>query len=169
MIVKRSADPFRLRAKRFGETSTELEERSRVGSAWCAIAVLVAAIAAILSAQQPQSVWDGTFTDAQAKRGDPLYAKHCAHCHAADLTGGEMAPPLTGGEFRYTWNGLTLGDLFDRMRISMPQDNPGGLSRQQNADILAFMLFKSSFPPGESELASQTEVLKDIKFEADKP
>src|SRR5512145_3051914 len=32
-----SADPFRLRAKRFGETSTKLEERSRVGSASASI------------------------------------------------------------------------------------------------------------------------------------
>jgi mono/diheme cytochrome c family protein len=122
-----------------------------------------------VSAQQPASVWDGIFTNAQAKRGEVLYAKHCAHCHAADLTGGEMAPPLTGGEFRYNWNSITLGALFERMRISMPQDNPGGLSRQQNADVLAFMLFKANFPPGELELASQTEVLKEITFEADKP
>ena len=46
----------------------------------CATGVFLLAIAAV--AQQPQSVWDGTFTDAQAKRGDLLYAKHCAHCHA---------------------------------------------------------------------------------------
>jgi mono/diheme cytochrome c family protein len=123
----------------------------------------------IVSAQQPQSVWNGTFTETQAKRGDQLYAKYCAHCHASDLTGGEMAPPLTGGQFLYNWNGLTLGDLFERMRISMPQDNPGGLSRQQNADVLAFMLLKSSFPAGDTELASQTEVLKEIRFEAEKP
>jgi hypothetical protein len=80
-----------------------------------------------------------------------------------------MAPPLTGGQFKYNWNGLTVGDLFERLRISMPQDNPGGLSRQQNADVLAFMLAKSDFPAGDTELASQTEVLKEIKFEADRP
>ena len=134
-----------------------------------AIAVFLLAVVAILSAQQPQSVWDGAFSAAQATRGDELYAKHCASCHGGDLTGGEMAPALTGGEFKYNWNGLTLGDLFDRMRISMPQDNPGSLSRQQNADVLAFVLLKAGFPTGENELAFQTEVLKQIKFEADKP
>ncbi|HEY7442587.1 MAG TPA: c-type cytochrome [Vicinamibacterales bacterium] len=134
-----------------------------------AMTVFLVASAMVLSAQQPQSVWDGIFTEAQARRGDQLYAQYCAHCHAADLTGGEMAPPLTGGQFKYNWNGLTVGDLFERLRISMPQDNPGGLSRQQNADVLAFMLAKSDFPAGDTELASQTEVLKEIKFEADRP
>ena len=51
-----------------------------------------------------------------------------------------MAPGLTGGEFTSNWNDLSLGDLFERMRISMPQNAPGSLSRQQNADILAFVL-----------------------------
>ena len=57
-----------------------------------------------------------------------------------------MAPGLTGGEFTANWNDLTLGDLFERMRISMPQNNPGSLSRQQNADILAFILTKGELP-----------------------
>jgi mono/diheme cytochrome c family protein len=134
-----------------------------------AIGVFILAIASVAVARQPQSVWDGTFTEAQATRGEPLYSQHCASCHGADLTGGEMAPPLTGGDFRYNWNGLTLADLFERMRISMPQDKPGSLSRQQNVDILAFLLRKADFPAGETELAPQTEVLKEIKFEADKP
>ena len=59
-----------------------------------------------------------------------------------------MAPGLTGGEFSSNWNDLSLGELFERMRISMPQNAPGSLSRQQNADILAFVLYKSNFPAG---------------------
>jgi mono/diheme cytochrome c family protein len=113
--------------------------------------------------------WDGVYTQEQAKRGDELYAQHCASCHGPDMTGGEMAPGLTGGEFASNWNDLSLGDLFERMRISMPQNNPGSLSRAQNADILAFMLFKSNFPEGKTELPPQTEVLNTIKFVASKP
>jgi hypothetical protein len=55
------------------------------------------------------------------------------------------------------------------MRVSMPQNSPGSLSRQQNADILAFMLSKANVPPGKTELPTQTEVLKTIKFVAMKP
>ena len=59
-----------------------------------------------------------------------------------------MAPPLAGGEFMAGWDGLTIGDLFERIRISMPQNAPGSLSGQQNADILAFMFSANKFPGG---------------------
>jgi hypothetical protein len=80
-----------------------------------------------------------------------------------------MAPPLAGAEFGANWNGLTLGDLFERMRMSMPQNDPGSLSRQQNADVLAYRLGYGDFPAGNTELPRETEVLKQIRFEALKP
>jgi S-disulfanyl-L-cysteine oxidoreductase SoxD len=55
------------------------------------------------------------------------------------------------------------------MRISMPQNAPGSLSRQDNADILAFILQKGGAPAGTSELPTQTEVLNTHKFLATKP
>src|SRR6478672_12472362 len=119
-------------------------------------------------AAQGKSQWDGIYTEAQAKRGEGLYSQYCASCHGPDLTGGEMAPGLTGGEFQSNWNDLSLGELFERMRISMPQNAPGSLSRQQDADILAFVLFKSNFPAGQAELPSQTDVLNTNKFMAQK-
>jgi S-disulfanyl-L-cysteine oxidoreductase SoxD len=122
-----------------------------------------------LAAQQPKSQWDGVYTADQAKRGEALYSQYCASCHGPDLTGGEMAPGLTGGEFQSNWNDLSLGELFERMRISMPQNAPGTLSRQQDADILAYVLFKGNYPAGQTELPTQTEVLNTIKFVAQKP
>jgi mono/diheme cytochrome c family protein len=121
-----------------------------------------------LQAQQ-KSQWDGVYTEDQAKRGEPLYAEKCSSCHGPDMNGGEMAPGLAGAEFQANWNDLTLGDLFERMRISMPQNNPGSLSRQQNADILAAMLKKGNYPAGKAELPTQTEVLNTYKFLAAKP
>src|ERR1700687_6194684 len=112
-----------------------------------------------------RSVWDGVYTSEQAARGGALYANNCASCHGTALTGGESAPPLTGGEFSSNWNGLTVGDLFERIRISMPADRPGRLTREQDADVVAFMLSVSQFPPGKTELARQTEVLKQIRFD----
>ena len=119
--------------------------------------------------QTTRSVWDGVFTAEQAKRGQALYGTECARCHGDELNGGESAPPLAGAEFMSNWTGLTVGDLFERTRISMPQDKPGKLSRQQNADILAFVLSSNRFPAGKTELATQTEVLKQIKIDATKP
>jgi mono/diheme cytochrome c family protein len=128
--------------------------------------VLVAGLAA---AQTTRSVWDGVYTSEQAGRGAALYAANCASCHGTALTGGESAPPLTGGEFFSNWNGLTVGDLFERIRISMPADGPGRLTREQDADILAFMLSVSQFPPGRAEMEHQTEVLRQIRFDSAKP
>jgi S-disulfanyl-L-cysteine oxidoreductase SoxD len=124
---------------------------------------------ALGSAQASKSQWEGVFTAEQAKRGEGLYGQYCASCHGPDLAGGEMAPGLTGGEFSSNWNDLSLGDLFDRIRISMPQNAPGSLSRQQNADILAFMLSKAGVPAGTTELPSTNEMLAQIKYLAQKP
>ena len=129
-----------------------------------AAAVLVALAA--LVAFQERTVWDGVYTAEQAKRGETLYANNCASCHGLALTGGESAPPLTGGEFMSNWSGLTLGDLFDRIRVSMPADRPGALSREQTAGILAHLLNVGEFPAGTAELSTQTEILKQIRIEA---
>src|SRR6266699_6232911 len=83
------------------------------------------------TAAESRSVWDGVYTEEQAKRGEPIYRKECASCHGEMLTGGESAPPLTGGAFLANWNGLTVGDLFDRIRKTMPQSAPGRLTSQQ--------------------------------------
>jgi S-disulfanyl-L-cysteine oxidoreductase SoxD len=133
----------------------------------------IAAFVCALRAQEPpsseRSVWDGVYTEEQAKRGEALYEKQCSTCHGDKLAGRESAPPLTGGAFMANWNGLTLGDLFERIRRTMPQDAPGKLSRQQNADVLAYMLSFNKFPVGKTELYRQAEMLKEIRFEAAKP
>ncbi len=120
-------------------------------------------------AQPPTgSVWDGVYTEQQATRGQALYSQECASCHGGELTGGEMAPPLAGGEFMAGWDGLTVGDLFERIRISMPQNTPGSLSGQQNADILSFMLSANKFPAGTTEMPKEAGILKTIKLEVKK-
>jgi mono/diheme cytochrome c family protein len=98
-----------------------------------------------------------------------MYSEFCASCHGPELMGGEMAPPLATGDFLAGWDGLTIGDLFERIRISMPQNAPGSLSGQQNADILAFILSANKYPTGAAELSNQAMILKTIKFEAKKP
>jgi DNA-binding beta-propeller fold protein YncE/mono/diheme cytochrome c family protein len=121
------------------------------------------------SMEPAQSVWDGIYTEEQARRGEQLYAQRCARCHAPDLMGGEIAPALNSAEFKSNWNGLSVDDLLERVKVSMPQDNPGSMSRQQTADILAFVLSKGGFPGGKTELAREAEVLKAIRFEENKP
>ena len=115
------------------------------------------------------SVWDGVYTAAQADRGKALYGKQCASCHGAGLDGSGQAPPLTGADFKGDWNGQTADDLFEKMQTSMPADRPGQLSREQNADILAFLLSSNGFPAGQKELPTDAPALQKIRFESVKP
>jgi len=131
------------------------------------VVIMVAALA--WAQDESRSVWDGVYTADQAKRGQAQYQQHCASCHGVSLTGGEMSPALAGGEFLANWNGLTAGDLFERIRKTMPQNKPGKLNREVNAEILAYLLAFNKFPESQTELSSNTEVLKQIRIEADKP
>ena len=121
------------------------------------------------SAQELRSVWDGVFTEEQAKRGGGFYRQSCSNCHGENLEGADMSPALIGGAFTSNWNGLTLGDLFERIRVSMPADRPGTMPRQEIADILAFILSSDTFPAGETELPRDVQALKQILFQASKP
>ena len=125
---------------------------------------------AILTAlnAQPRNVWNGVFSKDQATRGKPLYEQNCGACHGPSLEGVEMAPALTGGDFQDKWIGQTLGDLFERIRTTMPQDKPGRLSREINTDILAYILSVNGYPAGETELPRDTQVLNQILITAKK-
>jgi mono/diheme cytochrome c family protein len=124
---------------------------------------------AVLAAVAGADVWSGVYTEAQARRGEALYAERCASCHAPDLSGIDQAPALTGGDFTTDWNDLSVNDLFERVRISMPADKPGTLERQQVADVVAFILQKNTLPSGQTELPTDADALKGIKFLAKKP
>jgi mono/diheme cytochrome c family protein len=134
------------------------------------VGVLASLSLVVLVAQTPapagRSTRDGVYTTDQARRGALLYSQYCGYCHGNDLLGAiSSPPPLRGREFVSTWTGLRVGDLFERIRISMPQDAPGSLPRQQNADILAFLLQENGFPPGERELPTTDPPLADIRID----
>jgi S-disulfanyl-L-cysteine oxidoreductase SoxD len=117
----------------------------------------------------PRSVWDGVYTKQQAERGIELYATHCRSCHGESLEGNGPAQPLAGPVFTANWDGVSMGDMLERTRTSMPIDKPGSLSRQQVADVLAFVLSANKLPAGEVELPRQAEILNQIRFLATKP
>ena len=48
----------------------------------------------------------------------------------------------------------------------MPPDRPGTLSRQRDADILAYIFAANQFPAGDRELSTQSETLKQIRFQS---
>ena len=111
-----------------------------------------------------ESLSDGIYTEEQASRGAEEYAARCASCHSADLRGNSNSPSLIGVSFMFIWEGRTLGELFTKMSNEMPTDQPGSLSQQSYAAILAFILKSNDFPAGGKELASNADALKSINI-----
>jgi mono/diheme cytochrome c family protein len=138
---------------------------------WLFACILSAAVAASAAAQGtvPRSVWNGVYTEEQARRGEQLSTEHCARCHGQALEGAEAAPALVGYAFNGNWEGVPLSDLFDRVRVSMPLDAPGSLSRQQNVDVVAYLLKVGQFPAGDGELVAQGGALAQITFVSYRP
>jgi mono/diheme cytochrome c family protein len=135
-----------------------------VATVWLAGVVLQPAVTA-----QQKTVWDGVYTEEQAKRGQAAYEQECASCHQADFAGDGFAPGLAGPEFAAAWDGLPVSDLFERIRQSMPPSNPGAVTPAAKVDIVAHLLKGNRMPAGTTELPKEPEALKQIQYKANKP
>ena len=147
----------------------KIRTTATVITALCLIAIVNSKLDARQTEKTSRSTWEGAYTKEQAKRGETIYAQHCSSCHGPDLAGNDEAAPLTGAAFLANWDGLTVADLAERVRVSMPPNNLGKLSRQQIADILSYVLSFNNYPAGKTELDPKAELLKQIRIEATKP
>jgi mono/diheme cytochrome c family protein len=134
----------------------------------------VVAIAYPVAHAQSKTVWDGVYSQAQATRGEGLYTQQCATCHGPDLKGKEdlkpdPAPSLTGTDLGLDFNDLSVNELGDRIRTTMPKGKGNSLSREQVADVMAFILSKGGMPAGSAELPSGADAQKAIKYLTAKP
>ena len=126
------------------------------------------ALAATTLYAQGQTTNDGIGTDAQVKRGADTYSMQCAACHDAQLAGSGTAPALAGTDFMANWKDENVGSLFERIRATMPADNPGSLKRDQVSDLIAFILNFNKFPLAQKDVPTDLESLKAIKITAPK-
>jgi cytochrome c len=113
-------------------------------------------------AAQGQTIWEGVYTDEQAKRGELAYERECGACHGTDLMGDGISPALIGSSFFFRWSDLSVFDMYLSIRTTMPQGAPASLSPSSYADISAFILQKNKMPAGDTELPTTTDALVDI-------
>src|SRR5437867_10499513 len=106
-----------------------------------------------LAAQVPQlrSITEGVYSAGQAARGQQVYKVQCGGCHGAAME-GTTGPPLVGDSFLSNWSGRPLANLVDKIEKTMPFNEPVSLSRQQSADLAAYILQAGRFPAGQGEL-----------------
>lgn len=111
------------------------------------------------------SLLAGAYTEEQALRGQALYYEHCLQCHGETMAGVDKAPPLAGPQFASTWNGAPLAALVARIS-TMPPEKPGNLAREQNVDILTYLLWYNGLPLGGEPLSAEPEVLSQVTFQS---
>src|SRR3982751_516941 len=124
----------------------------RLFSPFVGLVMLVAA--APLSAQgtdgsAPKSTMQGAYSETQASTGEDVFRLNCTSCHNSSI--------LTGKSFQLAWAGRTAFDLYERMRTTMPLDDPGRLSPQEYADIVAYLFKINGYPAGTATLPADRE------------
>jgi mono/diheme cytochrome c family protein len=119
---------------------------------------------AVPSAQAGAS---GSFSDAQAMRGEQVYGTQCASCHGLEMEGiPDLFPALAGDSFVQMWQERSVGELFEKVIVTMPALDPGSLSPEQSADLVAHMLSNSGYPSGSADLAADQDALNAMPIGA---
>ena len=123
--------------------------------------VLVVAFAAVgatgLQNGDTRSVLTGVYTSAQATRGEQTYYNICVACHPRGTYSTDA--------FKTTWSGRPISDLFEQVKEKMPKSDPGSLTPEEAAQVIAYILKINDVPAGDVDLPSDIELLKKIKFE----
>ncbi|MGQ0767505.1 MAG: c-type cytochrome [Gemmatimonadota bacterium] len=109
----------------------------------------------------PRSVMVGVYTPDQATRGRSAHRTHCTSCHGTTNYSGEA--------FEKLFVGSTVFDMFDRLRTTMPEDNPGIVPVPEYIDIIAYILSVNGYPQGESELKPDEADLRSIAIDSAPP
>ena len=123
-----------------------------------------AGVAGVLA--QTPSVRNSVYTAEQAERGRAIYDERCASCHGSPRAiVPDVAALLGDHTFRNRWRERSLGELFELIRDTMPQDAPGTLSSRQSAALVAYILSGNRQPAGEVALPDDWDLLSQIPFD----
>jgi len=117
-----------------------------------------------LGQSNPDKIWDGIYTEAQAARGKDAFVMSCSNCHALDLSGTVRAPALKGERFMLDWQNGSVNNLFTKIRDSMPATYPETVADDVKLDIITYLLQVNSFPSGASELRLNPAELESIQI-----
>ena len=131
-----------------------------------ALGLAGAACGLLTSHAFPLAAQDGVYADGQADAGAVLYEERCTVCHG-ELRAiiPEMAALLGDYTFRNNWRGRPLGELFEYIQETMPQDAPGTLTGAESAAIVAAILRGNRVAAGETPLSDDPAPLHEIPFD----
>jgi S-disulfanyl-L-cysteine oxidoreductase SoxD len=134
------------------------------------LAVLALAPASHLVAQPPpdsaradtvRSTQSGVYTEEQAARGKDVYLAQCQSCHTPSA--------FSSPDFRNNWVGKLLSEFFTYLVETMPESEPGALSKEQYAQVTAYILSLNAQPTGAVALPTSADSLTSIRIEIATP
>jgi S-disulfanyl-L-cysteine oxidoreductase SoxD len=128
-----------------------------VALAWIAGATSLALVFGQADGGSAIPVSTGVYDDEQADVGREAFARHCASCHGADLSGG-FGPRLVPLD-PFVYRDQPLSRPFEFIRTQMPFDAPGSLEDEVYAAILAHVLRENGYPSGADPLPADPEAL----------
>jgi mono/diheme cytochrome c family protein len=103
-----------------------------------------------------RTVLAGVYTADQATRGQQEFQQSCASCHSIN----EFSGPI----FQRIWAGRAVGEMYEFISTMMPDGDPGSLSAQEYADVIAHFLRQNQYPVGDADLPADAAVLRGILF-----
>jgi mono/diheme cytochrome c family protein len=107
-------------------------------------------------------IWTGAYSNAQAERGKVPFTGICRRCHGDDLGGTRRGPALHGESFMADWEAQDVRRLFEKIRDTMPPDNPSSLDDSEYLDVLSYVLKANGYPAGPKELTP--EAMEDLQM-----
>ena len=129
---------------------------------WTAGACIVLVTQVLRGAAQTDAAFErstsaGVYTAEQASRGENVYMSLCVSCH----------PPATqaGHAFSVRWGGRPLSELYDAIKDKMPKNDPGTLTPEESAQLIAYVLKLNEVTAGKAALVGDPDALKKIRIE----
>ena len=134
-----------------------------------ALLALTIGLAGYTQTSPPTSSSSPSYGKDQADRGKAIYSQYCSKCHLDNLKGNcpaedlsttsyicaapGNAPALIGGSFMQRF--YSVGDVYSRVKWTMPADKPNSLSVEDNLSLVAYLLQANNIPAGKEDLKSE--------------
>lgn len=122
-----------------------------------ALALLCMFSASAGAQTQSKSTRSGVYSREQANRGQEVFLGTCKNCHTTEFHATDA--------FTTKWNGKPLSELFQYIRDQMPKNEPGTLTAEEYADVLAYLLRQNRMPAGEADLPADADAVKSIRID----
>lgn len=106
-----------------------------------------------LSAQEPSPLDSAALR--QVEVGEQWFRSVCLECHAQNLS---------DPDFRLKWGGRSAYDLFDQIRTTMPESDPGSLTPETYTAVIAYLMKRNGMPVAPAVLSADSAALAAVKL-----